>query len=97
MTLSRSELAHRLSPAEDIGLISSDKSYEVRSPLPPFPSHANAQVHLMEMDYPWSSESFNPGSDPFSKNWLTLPYKNPKDLDIKYNSSTIKSKKHVTK
>jgi hypothetical protein len=38
----------------------------------------------MEMDYPWSSESFNPRSDPFSKNWLTLPYKNPKDLDIKY-------------
>jgi len=38
----------------------------------------------MEMDYPWSSESFVPGADPFAENWLTLPYKNPKDLDIKY-------------
>ena len=31
MTLSRFEVARRLSPAEDIGLISSDQSYQVYS------------------------------------------------------------------
>jgi predicted ATPase len=38
----------------------------------------------MEMDYPWSSESFTPGADPFSDNWLSVPYQNPHSLDIKY-------------
>lgn len=92
MTLSRSEVVCRLAPAEDIGLISSDKSYEVLPPLPSFVTNME-QLRLMEMDYPWSSESFVPGADTFfdpsddrvfSKNWLTLPFKNPKDLDIKY-------------
>ena len=38
----------------------------------------------MEMDYPWSNESFTPRADPFSENWLALPHKNPNEFDIKY-------------
>jgi len=84
MNLSRSEVARYLSPAEEIGLIFSDKSYEVPFPTPLPSLQANAQVYLMEMDCPWSSESFTPGAEPFPEDWLSRPYKNPNHFDIKY-------------
>src|SRR5271170_716174 len=39
----------------------------------------------MEMDYPWSSESFTPSCDePFADQWLSQPIHKSERLDIKY-------------
>jgi predicted ATPase len=39
----------------------------------------------MEMEYPWSSESFTPGLEtPFRDEWFTTTPSNPNTIDVKY-------------